>query len=341
MGVPLKILDMNEHTFRRRLAVDSLYHGGMGRQNPNDSSNVDTTQNTSFRASRNKLESILREGQVINLDHSLSSAKLLEDQSKVELLFHNGLKLTPTVVVDMMGVHSQLRNSLLPDATLRVLPYVVFSGKRCLTSALFQSTYGSAFKEGNCITLKCEGPYEPRLEITINDYLPNGNVSISYTYSRAAKSDLGQDRLHNPDRPITGATDVPKEFYEELEAWIEEHTPEQPFLEAFDSDQIRTERLIHWLMRTVLVTEDDLTRLLMYGVIMIGDSVHATPILSGSGANFAISDAMELAGVIEESRADQDAMQRFYRERWPRWSSEVEHSEKRIAEMHAVPRASL
>jgi FAD binding domain len=282
-------------------------------QNPNDPSNVDTTQDTSFRASRNKLESILNEGQVINLHHSLSSAKLLQDQSKVELLFHNDLKLTPTVVVDMMGVHSQLRKSLLPNATLRVLPYVVFSGKRHLTSALFQSTYASASKEGNCITLKCEGPYDPHLEIAINDYLPNGNVSISYTYSRAATSDFGQDRLHNPDRPITGATDVAKEFYEELEAWIEEHTPGP---------------------------EDELIRLLMYGVIMIGDSVHATPILSGSGANFAISDAMELAGVIEESRADQDAMQRFYRERWPRWSSEVEHSEKRIAEIH-LPRASL
>jgi flavin-dependent dehydrogenase len=110
----LKILDMDEHTFRRRLAVDSLYHGGMGRPNPNDPSNADTTQYTSYRASRNKLESILREGQVVNLDHSLSSAKLLEDQSKVELLFHNDLKLTPTVVVDMMGVTRSYANLCYP-----------------------------------------------------------------------------------------------------------------------------------------------------------------------------------------------------------------------------------
>ena len=337
----LKILDMDEHTFRRRLAVDSLYHGGVGKPNPNDRADVDTTQPTSFRACRNKLESILREGQLINLEHSLSSARLLEDPSKVELTFQNNLKLTPAVVVDVMGVHSQLRKSLLPKSTLRVLPYVVFSSKRYLKSDLFQSTYASAIKEGNCIVLECQGPHDPRLEITINDHLPNQNVSISYTYSRAAKSDLSQDPLHNPDRPVAGATDIPEEFFEELETWIAAHKPGQPFLDAFDSDQIRTERLLHWLMRTVLVPEDDLRRLLRYGVVMIGDSAHATPILGGEGANFAISDALELAGAIEEGRADPATMEKFYRERWPRWSSEVEDSEKRLAEMHAVPRASL
>jgi 2-polyprenyl-6-methoxyphenol hydroxylase-like FAD-dependent oxidoreductase len=337
----LKILDMDEHTFRRRIAVDGFYHGGIGKLNSNDPLNPDGTQSTSFRASRNKLESILREGQLINLEHSLSSARKLDDQSKVELAFQNDLKLTPTVIVDMMGVHSQLRKSLLPSVTLKVLPFVVFSSKRYLKSAHFQSTYASAFNEGNCITLEPKVLHDPRLEITINDHLPNGDVSISYIYSRAAMSDVGQDPLHDPDRPIAGATDIPEEFYEELEKWVEEHKPKQPFLDAFDSDQIQTERLLHWLMRTVLVPEEDLKKLLKYGVIMVGDSVHATPILGARGANFAISDAVELAGIIVESGADRETIERFYRERWPKWSSEVEDSEKRIAEMHAVTRASL
>jgi 2-polyprenyl-6-methoxyphenol hydroxylase-like FAD-dependent oxidoreductase len=65
-------------------------------------------------------------------------------------------------------------------------------------------------------------------------------------------------------------------------------------------------------MRTVLVPENDLRRLFMCGVTMIGDSVHATPILGAKGANFVISDAVELAGVIEEHGTEEEAIERSY-----------------------------
>jgi 2-polyprenyl-6-methoxyphenol hydroxylase-like FAD-dependent oxidoreductase len=45
---------------------------------------------------------------------------------------------------------------------------------------------------------------------------------------------------------------------------------------------------------------------------LIGDSVHAIPLLGARGANFAISDAVELAGGIEEHGTEQEAVQRFY-----------------------------
>ena len=48
---------------------------------------------------------------------------------------------------------------------------------------------------------------------------------------------------------------------------------------------------------------------------MIDNSVHATPLLGAKGANVAISDAVELAGGIEEHGAEQEAVERFYQER--------------------------
>ena len=73
-------------------------------------------------------------------------------------------------------------------------------------------------------------------------------------------------------------------------------------------------------MRTVLVPENDFRRLLKRRVIiMIGDSVHATPLLGAKGANFAILDAMELAGGIEEHGAEQETVERFYQERLEKW----------------------
>jgi hypothetical protein len=59
------------------------------------------------------------------------------------------------------------------------------------------------------------------------------------------------------------------------------------------------------------------------------------------GANFATSDAVELAGGIEKYRAEQEVAKRFLSGTMGERGSEVEDSQERIAEMHAVPKASL
>lgn len=157
---------------------------------------------------------MLREGQTIQLEHSLSSAAISDDDDgSVELRFQNGLKLRPTLVVDVLGVHSQLRKSLRPDVTLEVQPFVVYSSKRYVKPDLFQSTYARAFGDGgNVLVRNPTHDREPRLEITINDHLPNRNVTISYVYSRAAKNGESDapDALHHPGPPIAKATDIPE-----------------------------------------------------------------------------------------------------------------------------------
>ena len=245
----LGILNIDELTFRRHVAVDNLNQDGIGRVSAGDAGS-----STAFRASRNKLESMLREGQTIQLEHSLSSVAISNGNGSLELRFQNGLKLHPALVVDVLGVHSQLQESLLPDVTLDVQPLAIYSSKIYVKADLFTSFYARALGDGNIVVRNSSHHRDPRLEITINEHQPNDNISISYIYSRAARNDSNaSDPLHHPERPIVGATDIPEEFYDELNDLITADDMGQPFTESFDVDQIRTECLLHWLMRTVIV----------------------------------------------------------------------------------------
>lgn len=95
---------MDEHTFKRRIAVDTLNNNGLGNVHPGDASAQATT--TSFRACRNKFENILREGQIIRLEHAVTTASMDDNGKNIEISFSNSLKLRPSIVVDTEDVHS-------------------------------------------------------------------------------------------------------------------------------------------------------------------------------------------------------------------------------------------
>ena len=326
----LSILNIDELTLRRHVAVDDLKGNGVGRILAGDAEN-----STAFRANRNKLESILSEGQNIQLDHSLSSVAISDDDGSVELQFQNGFKLHPTLVVDALGVHSQLRKSLLPDVTLEVQPFAVYNSKRYVKADLFASIYAPAFGDGNVVVRKPSHHRDPRLEITVNEHLPNGSISISYIYSRAARNlPNATDPLHHPERPVAGATNIPEEFYDELNDLVTAHDIGQSFIEWFNVDQVRTEPLLHWLMRTVIVPKQEILRLLQHGIVMIGDAAHAVPILGGHGANMAILDAIKLADVLAGGEGDTTGLQDFYEDRWQGWHEAVQESKIELVKMH-------
>jgi flavin-dependent dehydrogenase len=125
---------------------------------------------------------------------------------------------------------------------------------------------------------------------------------------------------------------------------------EGPFLSAFAPQIVRGDKVLHWLMRTALLSRTDLSSLASQGIVVIGDSAHATPILGGNGANAAIRDAVELAKVIIASRMTEiidegqetgidwrSIIEAFYDRIYGRWESEADESERAIAEMHARP----
>jgi flavin-dependent dehydrogenase len=114
---------------------------------------------------------------------------------------------------------------------------------------------------------------------------------------------------------------------------------EQPFKDAFDVEKMRRDRILHWLMRDILVPLGDLKTLAEKGVIAIGDAVHPTPILGGEGANSAIADAVELAKWILNQVVDD--ISGFYDNIYGVWGNEVKESEERLKLMHSFSRYSF
>ena len=102
------------------------------------------------------------------------------------------------------------------------------------------------------------------LEISVND-ISGSHVDLSYTYSRPAKEH--NDPLHRPERLIPGATDIPEEFYQELAA-LQDLEP--PFKAIFDAEEVRGDRVLHWLMRTLMPDPSDAQPLAKHGVVLMG-----------------------------------------------------------------------
>ncbi|KAL5094694.1 hypothetical protein Trisim1_005430 [Trichoderma cf. simile WF8] len=316
----LDILGIDEFTFRRRIAVDELL-GGSGSIEPGFFATPRRVNSTSFRAHRGKFEKLLCEGLDIQWGNSLE--KVEEAPSGMILHMQNGQKLESTCIIGADGPHSITRKSLSPNTSFNVLPYVAFNGTRHVKRELYDSVYAPAFNGTNVIRKK-QG--DKILNLSVNEQQEDA-VSISWIFSRPARSSI--DPLHRPNRPVSEATNIPKEFFDEIEQL---HGLDQPFKDMFDTEKLKMERVLHWLMRTVLVSHRELCALAKKGVFFIGDSVHAEPILGGEGANNAIIDGMELAKCI--SKYGQGRMAAWYKSRYPAWKDGISQIEQAIALMH-------
>lgn len=185
-------------------------------------------------------------------------------------------------------------------------------------------------KDSSVIEMKIK---DTVLNISINEQTSD-QVSVSWIYSRPSRGST--DPLHKPNRPVSGATDIPTEFYSEISQL---GNLEQPFEEIFDSEKLRNERVLHWLMRTVLVSQPELEELGKKGVFFMGDSVHAEPIIGGHGANAAIRDGVGLAKYIAQDGPA--GILKWYETQYGGWKQGVESSERKIAEIHSEPSSVL
>ncbi|KAL8856950.1 MAG: hypothetical protein Q9178_006445 [Gyalolechia marmorata] len=319
------MLKIDEAIFRERVAVDSKRRGkGEASEDalaPAVESNIGT-----FRCHRGRLEKFLQEGQDIRWDHTVQN---VSTSHGIVVQLKAAKPLEAEVLIGTDGVHSQIRKSLAPEIKLKVLPFVVFNGMRQFSRADYQELFES--KLGGR-TIVHERQDDVILEISINEYSPR-HVDVSYTYSRPAR---GNDPLHKPDRAIPGATDIPEEFYREVEGL---KGLQQPFNIVFDAAKIRRDSVLHWLMRTSLGGPAQVNHLVKQGVLLVGDAVHTMPILGGEGANNAMKDGVDLAQHILNHGTG--GLQTFVDARYEMWKKGVEDSEKRLAEMHGLAKASL
>ncbi|EUC29314.1 hypothetical protein COCCADRAFT_40308 [Bipolaris zeicola 26-R-13] len=320
----LKLLDIDEDAFKRRVAVDADNDGygkiGSSVELPSHDGLYDI--HSSFRANKNKLEQLLREGLDIRWEHSFES---IEPASKgTKLQFQNGETNAANIVIAADGVHSSIRRLLLPSAQPSVLPYTVFNGKKKLDRETFDKLYAPAMREANVIEAKHD---DVVLNISVNEKKAE-EVSISWIYSRGVRSD--SDPLHQPNRSKEDAKKIPEQLFEEAQTL---NGLQPPFSEVFDAQKMRSDRILHWLMRTLLPPLSDIQRLSEdTGVCFIGEAVHAEPIVGGNGANAAILDALSLAEQI--ANGDRAGISNWYKEMYPVWTKGVERSRESIANVH-------
>lgn len=271
-------------------------------------------------------ETLLRESLDIKWGHSLETISRDESGSGHSLKFRDKSELLQSnFVVDCSGVHSSIRNSLLPNVKLEILPFVVFRGTRRLDGDVFRDRYSKHFKAANIIQIKRGGTL---LQIQINEHLKDVNaVDISYIYSRPAEE---VPNLHHVARTINEAESVVSNvFFAEIAKLTD---LEAPFAETFALEKLQRERILHWLMRDVVVPLPDLLGLAAEGVVLVGDSAHAMPILGGDGANHAIKNACDLGGVIGEGGAA--GVKSFFNSKHGEWAVAVDTCGRRLANMH-------
>ena len=84
---------------------------------------------------------------------------------------------------------------------------------------------------------------------------------------------------------------------------------------------------------TSKATEEDIRDVTDQGILLLGDTVHAMPILGGEGANMAIKDGVDLAEHLAEHGLSR--INDFYDQRNQIWRQAVEVSEKRLSDMHS------
>ncbi|MCJ1360174.1 MAG: hypothetical protein MMC33_010177 [Icmadophila ericetorum] len=331
----LSMLQMDESTFRNRLAVDAVRNGDQYLSSNGVCS-------SSFRCHRGKFEQLLRESLDINWSAQLKGIKIRPlSENSIAAAFEDPTHAAPQrywvesqCLVGCDGPHSASRLSLGASVSMiKVLPFVVFNGKRHFSNDSYAKNISQYLQETLQITTR-KG--DIRLEISYGADKADG-AQISYIFSRPAREGV-YDPLHKPDRKTFGAKDIPEEFYEELKSL--EPLLEEPFKSMFQAESVRKDRVLHWLMRSVMPIPEQAQKLADHGVILIGDAVHAVPILGGEGANMAIKDGINLAEHIAAKGLSD--LRSFSVENHDIWKQAVIQSEESLGKMHRdAPKSSL
>ena len=321
----LQILDIDEASFKRKIAVDSSI-GGTGC--------ISTTNGSekAFRANRNKFERLLCDGLDVRWEHAFDKCDSNNHSPdfKLKVHFDNSHMEESTLLVGAEGPHSTVRKAIAPATDFEILPYVVINGKRRVDSSTFDSRYAAKLNEANVIEQRIGNVL---LQISINDRTGT-EVSISYTYSRPARQ--SSDPVFKPSRPKSGATEIPQELFDEVNALKD--LPE-PFNDVFDDEKMKKDRLLNWLMRTVLAPKELLQDAAKTGVTLVGDAAHHEPILGSEGANEAIEDAMALADCMASE--DANSLRVYAENRYETWASYVKEGKDRLESMHGAMSAHL
>ena len=292
----------------------------------------DSNMSDSIYCPQGKIEDLLSGDLHVEYWQELSEIEGLESQMR-RLLFTSypllgEILVKSQLIVGADGVHSGVRHLVSPEVKLSILPYVVYYGSRRMTAR--------RYKNGIAPHMKYPAMFQFRKEtqtlLRINPCLPNslldddGYVHVKYTYSRPAHE---KDPLFKPDREVWEAENIPMEFYYEIEG-LKDLGP--VFGDIFHPQKVRQDKVLNWLMRSLLVPLKKLQELADQNILLVGDAAHTMPILGSEGANWAIKDGIDLANYLADN--DFSRLRNFYEQRYPDWQQAVSESKRRLFDMH-------
>ena len=325
----LDTIGFEEATFIETLSVNPYASTSYTSSAPSPRSDDDTSQRC-FRCHRGRLEALLRDGLEITWGEAITGVRA--NAQGVDIDIENKSPLQAATLIAADGVHSVVRTYVLPEAHLVVHPYVVLYGTRIVPRETYTQTFGLLMQDETYVSLRQN---DVLLRIVVNNTTPT-HVHLGYTYSRPARKGVPSDPLFKPDRSNAGAKDIPEAFYIELGS-LRDLGP--AYAEIFNAHKARQDRVLHWLMRSIAPGYSDIQTLADKGIVIIGDAVHAMPILGSYGANVAIQDGVELAKWIAEMGTAN--LGTFVGRRFRGWQDSVEKGVKELEMMHVGGRAAL
>ncbi|GAB7337276.1 hypothetical protein MBLNU457_g2642t1 [Dothideomycetes sp. NU457] len=267
-----------------------------------------------FRANRGKVESLLASGLNIQYGSTIGSIDIssgkpaihFAKESSNDCVSHHPVQHDIVVAAD--GVHSTIRQCLLPEDKPKVAEIVAIYGKRRIPKELLLGI-GWPEQRPAYMDFKIEDQRhavdnikDVVTRISIADVKDDADAAdMEWVYSRPSRGDA--DPLYKPNRSTGEASTIHESFFDEVRLLHDlKHKYPALWSRIFDVEEMKTDRKLSWLMRTVRppnrrVLED----LAKKGVLFIGDSIHAEPIIGGRGYNNAIRDATNLADTISQT----------------------------------------
>lgn len=223
-----------------------------------------------FRSNRERLRGIILGEVKVEYGHRLKS--FASTSSGVEVLFENGLKVKGDILVAADGVHSSIREKLLPQCVPQDWNGVMING-----SCRFSLDEWNQKLEPSIGELAVYPGFGEQMVLACTIYDANwdpvsGYVDISWGYSRRRRGDNDPLFVSFADRSFN-KSHVAEALWKELEVLPKQLV--EPFKTIHSDLPIRRDPTIHHRLISLLIPEKDLLEKLNEGkVVFIGDAVH-------------------------------------------------------------------
>ena len=329
----LPLLGLEEQDFRTRVAVDRkqglvspfLVNITTGEKFGAGSFKAGyATQD--FRTNRERLrETIVGE---VNVEYGHKLQSFASTSDGVEILFENGLRVKGDILVAADGVHSSIRERLLPQCVPQDWDGVMINGSCRFSLDDWNEKINPEMGEfavypgfGEQMILACtiyDASWDP----------VSGYVDVSWGYSRRRRGDEDPLFIAFADRSFDKFR-VAEALWNEIET-LPKHLME-PFKTIHGDIPIRRDPTIHHQLISLLIPEQDLLeKLTEEKVVFIGDAVHDWSNHAGTAANAAIQDALALGETLLRG----GKIGHYYDARYPEWLRSYEKNGEDFQTLH-------